>query len=230
MIIAVTMVRDEADIIGHTLAHMLSQVDHVIVADNLSTDRTREIIHGFGHVTVVDDHEPGYYQDVKMTRLAHQAGDMGATWVVPFDADEAWWLPNLDELDAQVCTARPYVYVPHADDPDLPNPIARLRWRMPAPEPQLKVCFRYHPDAVLHMGNHDVDRPGRRVEAATVRHYQYRSLEQVRRKVSNGTGAYNATTLPRLYGTHWRDLDALDDDGLAAWWADYLAQPLVFDP
>ena len=41
---AVTMVRDEADIIETTVRHMLTQVDVVIVADNRSVDGTREIL------------------------------------------------------------------------------------------------------------------------------------------------------------------------------------------
>ena len=228
MIIAVTMVRDEADIIGHTLAHMLTQVDHVIVADNLSTDGTAAILHSFDHVTVINDHERGYFQADKMTRLAHQAGDMGASWVVPFDADEAWYLPDLGTVDADVVQVRPYVYVPQPSDPDDPNPITRITWRLPQPERQFKVCFRYHPAAELHMGNHDVDRPGGRVQAGTVRHYQYRTVEQVRRKVSNGVEAYDATGLPSMYGTHWRELHAHTD--LDAWWDGYITQPLVHDP
>lgn len=225
------MVRDEEDIIGWTLELMLSHVDHAIVADNLSTDHTREILESFGDkVSIVEDNEPAYYQAEKMTRLAHQAGDMGAEWVIPFDADEAWWLPDLDSIGAEVVLAHPHVYVPHADDSDDPNPISRLRWRLPNPERQAKVCFRYHRDAELHMGQHDVARPGHRVEAGRVRHYQYRSLDQVRRKVSNGVGAYNATNLPPLYGGHWRDLHVLDDAGLAAWWDGYLTQHLVYDP
>lgn len=39
--IAVTMVKNEQDIVGPIVEHMISQVDHVIVADNLSTDNTR---------------------------------------------------------------------------------------------------------------------------------------------------------------------------------------------
>lgn len=230
MIVAVSMVRDEQDVIGHTLAHMLTQVDHAIIADNLSTDRTRQILESFDHVTMVDDPELGYYQADKMTRLAHQAGDMGATWVVPFDADEAWYLPDLPSIDADVVTCRPHVYVPQPSDNDDPNPITRLRWRLPEPERQHKVCFRYHPDAELHMGQHDVNRPGARVEAGAVRHYQYRTLDQVRRKVSNGTQAYNAADLPALYGSHWRDLAERDDAALEAWWDAYTTQPLVFDP
>jgi glycosyltransferase involved in cell wall biosynthesis len=227
MIVAVTMVRDEADIIGHTLGLMLEQVDHAIVADNLSVDDTREIVESFDRVTVVDDPDPGYTQSVKMTRLAHQAGEMGAEWVVPFDADEAWYLPDLATLDAEVIQTRPHVYVPRPSDP--PNPL-EWEFRLPDAEPQNKVAFRYRPSIALHMGQHDVDHPGTRADAGRVRHYQYRSLEQVRRKVSNGVGAYNASGLSRIYGSHWRDLDALDDAQLEAWWADYVNQPLVHDP
>ena len=230
MIVAVSMVRDEEDIIAHTLGLMLSQVDHAIIADNLSTDGTRDILESFDRVTVIDDPEEGYFQADKMTTLAHLAGDMGAEWVVPFDADEAWWLPDFSNINADVTLARPHVYVPQPQDPDDPNPITRITYRLPAVEKQPKVCFRYHPDAQLHMGQHDVVRPGPRADGGTVRHYQYRTLEQVRRKVSNGVGAYNATKLPSLYGTHWRTLNDLDDAGLEAWWKEYQSQPLVHDP
>ena len=232
MIVAVSMVRDEADIIGWTLGHMLTQVDHAIIADNLSVDATRQILESYGdRVTIVDDTERGYYQSVKMTRLAHQAGEMGAEWVVPFDADEAWTLPDLDNVGADVVLARPYVYVPQpTDDPAQVNPMLRIQHRQPDPESQPKVMFRYHPDANIHMGQHDVDHPGSRADGATVRHYQYRSLEQVRRKVSNGVGAYDASSLSTVYGSHWRQIDALDEAGLAEWWADYQAQRVVFDP
>ena len=38
---AVTVVRDEADIIETTLRHTATQVDHIIAADNGSADGTR---------------------------------------------------------------------------------------------------------------------------------------------------------------------------------------------
>lgn len=231
MIVAISMVRDEEDVIEHTLAHMLTQVDHAIVADNRSVDGTRDILESFGdQVTIIDDQEVGYRQAEKMTALTHQAGEMGADWVIPFDADEAWYLPNLDALEADVVMARSHVYVPRPDDLNDSNPITRMLWRVAEPERFRKVCFRYHPDVVLHMGQHDVSRPGRRAEKGSVRHYQYRTLEQVRRKVSNGVQAYEATDLPHLYGTHWRDIDNLDEAGLAAWWDAYTRQPLEYAP
>ena len=49
MIIGVCMVRDEADVIGTVCAHLLAEgVDRLIVADNLSSDDTRDILEGFG--------------------------------------------------------------------------------------------------------------------------------------------------------------------------------------
>ena len=82
--VAVCMARDEADVIGSTVAHMLAQVDAVIVADNLSTDRTREILDQLaggssGRLVVVEDPDPAYRQSEKMTALALRARlDFGA--------------------------------------------------------------------------------------------------------------------------------------------------------
>ena len=92
-VVAITMVRDEEDIIDWTLQHLLDQVvDHIIVADNLSVDETPwklAALASTGKVTVIQDDEPGYYQDKKMTDLAHMAAaDFDAEWILPFDADE----------------------------------------------------------------------------------------------------------------------------------------------
>lgn len=244
MIIAVTMVRDEADIIGHTLAHMAAQVDHVIVADNRSTDRTPDILTAWaanvGHLTINTDPEIAYFQDNKMTALAHEAWQMGARWVVPFDADEAWYhldfLRTEDADDYDIVTARPYVFVPHdADDDDEPNPIHRMLWRTPQPEPHPKVVFRAGPHARLHMGNHGVDNVGPRVlhHRLGCRHYQFRSLDQLRRKVRNGMEAYTAAGSARASsGSYWRDLWAMDaiPGRLEEWWQHYVNQHLVHDP
>ena len=44
-VMAVTMVKDEADIIGRVITHLLEQeVDRVIVADNMSSDDTPQIL------------------------------------------------------------------------------------------------------------------------------------------------------------------------------------------
>ena len=51
----IAMVKNEADIIGPIVAHMRDQVDHVLIADNLSTDETPDILWASGAEVIVDD-------------------------------------------------------------------------------------------------------------------------------------------------------------------------------
>lgn len=228
MITAVTMVKDEADIIVHTILHLLAQgVDRVIVADNLSTDATPELLEALARVypvTVLQDDEPGYYQAEKMTRLAHLAWSEGAEWIVPFDADEFWCdLSLLRTTDAQVVEAITFDHRPVEPFPS--------RWRALIPKRLPKVAFRPAPGFELHMGNHDVTLEGKRVRGMSIREFQYRSYAQFVRKVKNGKRAYDATDLKDIYGAHWRILGALDDEGLREVWAELSNKTeLVCDP
>lgn len=243
MIVAVTMVRDEEDILPWTLSHMLTQVDHVIVADNGSRDHTPDLVADLaaasGRVTLIHDGEAAYWQARKMTGLARLAHEMGADWVVPFDADEAWFVPPPDVRDRyDVIAMRPHVFVPQPgrEDATVGDPLQRTRWRQVTPEPHAKVMFRSRPDVVIDMGNHGVTYPGPHTYVALtarggghVRHYQYRSAAQVARKARQGMAAYNATGMTS-HMSHWRELAALNDDELLAWWGRYTAQPVVEDP
>lgn len=245
MIVGIAMVRDELDIIGRIIAHLLDEgVDHLIVADNMSTDGTREIVEDWARfapdsVTLIDDLEKGYYQDRKMTNLAHQAGAMGASWVIPFDADEWWYSPKgrlkdvIEATDADVLTAATFAHVPQPDDSTSPDPIRRITHRMADPKGLPKVAFRYHPECRLHMGNHDVELPSKSIEQGVleIREFQYRSFEQMKRKVRNGKQAYDATNLADTYGAHWRRLGAMTDDELRAEWDAHCGtEGLVYDP
>lgn len=70
-VFGICMAKNEEDIIGPVVEHMMSEVDHVIVADNLSQDNTRSILDSLtGNITVIDDLEPAYRQSEKMTHLA----------------------------------------------------------------------------------------------------------------------------------------------------------------
>lgn len=216
------MVRDEEDVIGATVAHMLEQVDAVIVADNLSTDRTREILDelaaGDPRLVVVDDLDPAYRQSEKMTALGRRARlELGAEWVVPFDADEWWYSPFgriadvLDDVAPQwlVIPAPLFDHVATGEDPDVADPIARLGWRRLDRAPLPKVAARWREDLVIAQGNHDAHYTGRATrfdELLVVRHFPYRSVEQLVRKVRNGAAAYRAAgdSLPASFGAHWR--------------------------
>lgn len=233
-VIAVTMVRDEADVIEATLRHTATQVDRIIVADNLSTDGTAEILARLADelpLTVVADDEPGYFQADKMTRLALDAMNMGADWVLPFDADEFWTgrdgrtvRAELEAIDHEIDTVYAAGY-DHIGE-------GLSSFRRPDPQPLPKVAFRPGPDRRLAMGNHDVTGGnGRACEALAFRHFQYRSLGQMARKVRQGAAAYAVTDLAETYGAHWRQAATLSDEELAERWAALNGEPgLVFDP
>jgi glycosyltransferase involved in cell wall biosynthesis len=242
------MVKDEADIIEATVRHMLTQVDSVVVADNGSTDGTRDILASLP-VVLLDDLDPAYYQSAKMTELARKVAD--GDWVVPFDADEVPYSIHgrlADVLGAlppfcMVAEAEVYDHVPTAVDPPEPNPVARMRWRRPTRLPLPKIACRARPDLVIATGNHGAayDSPGLTYrDVFTVRHFPYRSAEQFVRKARNGARAYALTDLPESAGAHWRGygriLEEQGEEALASvfrewfWSADPEGAGLLWDP
>lgn len=214
MICGVTVVKDEADIIGLSLAHMLTQVDHIIVADNDSGDGTFEILarvqgENPGRVTIKCDHEP-HYQSRKITAMAMESG---ADWVVPFDADEFWLnVAILRDLPDDILIVEAQLF-DHVANPDSEG------WRRREPSPLPKVAVRPRAGLTIHEGNHGatyagVHRPAR-TTGLEIRHFPLRSIQQMIRKARNGGAALAATDLPESVGTHWRGWNQLTDEQLA---------------
>jgi hypothetical protein len=210
------MVRDEADIVEATVRQMASQVDCVLVADNLSEDGTRAILDrlaGELPLIVVDDPDPAYLQSAKMTQLAARAAREGAEWVVAFDADEFWYSPFgrigdiLAEYPGAVATAEIYDHVATAGDPDDQDPTKRIGWHRRQPCPLEKVACRPSLEATITQGNHGAHYPTQQplTGQIVIRHFPHRSVEQLVRKVRNGAAAYAATDLPFDQGQHWRE-------------------------
>ncbi len=230
---AIARVKDEADIICDTVRHMAHHVDRQLVADNGSTDGTRELLERMADeldLVVVDDPDVGYYQERKMSALAEIARHKGARWIVPYDADEIWCTTGrmsrlLDGLDPSVlCVeAQLFDHVATGQDPGGPA-IERIGWRRTAPAPLRKVAVRATRGLVIHQGNHSASFPGvphppTVTNVLEIRHFPYRSVEQFVRKVRNGAAAYAATDLSEGVGGHWRGygriLDERGEDGLA---------------
>lgn len=253
---AISMVKDEADVIEATMRQMLTQVDHILIADNMSSDGTRPILDRLaaetGRVTVVDDKVKAYYQSQKMTGLAKQAYlEFGAEWVVPFDADEFWLSPYgrigdiLDGFADQwlVMEAKLYDHVATGlDDQAEPNPTRRMQWRRKSEAPLRKVACRWREDLSIAQGNHSAHYNGGATIAGhefVVRHFPLRTVQQMVRKIRNGSQAYAAATnIPLDQGLHWRDWGRmLNEHGEEAvkelfhtyYWRDDPREPLELD-
>lgn len=228
-VVAVTMVKNEADVIAWTLGHLIAHgVDRIIVADNGSTDDTPLILARAARVwpvTVLADEDPAYRQSEKMTALAELAArDFNAKWIIPFDADELWCSTDgapLADVLADVPKGIDEVVVPlydhfstALDDSDQPVPFLRMGWRKRWYAALHKVAIRWQPGGTIHQGNHGVTLPEfsglTTTEPIEIRHFPYRSAEQMIAKALQGAAAYVAAPdLPEDMGRHWRDYAAL---------------------
>lgn len=216
------MMKDEADVAYHVVSHLASEgIDLIIVADNMSTDGTRDELERAKEdvdceVRIIEDNEPGYYQADKMTNLVHVAGQAGAQWVIPFDADEIWYFPGgtlaeaLLGCDGGIIRSDLYNHFGTALDPDESNPFTRMQWRQRQPGALVKVAVRWNENIKIHQGNHDASGWEGEVRGGLeLRHFPWRSWEHLLRKVRNGSKAYAATDLDKDMGAHWRNYATL---------------------
>jgi glycosyltransferase involved in cell wall biosynthesis len=100
LVYGISMVRNEADIIrANVLYHLASGVDRMLVVDNGSTDGTDGALQQLSleHPEVRWSRDDGPFLPSRvMTKLAREAFEEGADWVVPVDADEFWYAPGGD--------------------------------------------------------------------------------------------------------------------------------------
>jgi hypothetical protein len=150
---------------------------------------------------------------------------------VPFDADEVWFgsdrvaevLRAMPE-DVTVVEASIWNHFATALDTGDPCPFRSMVYRHTDVGALPKVAFRWHADALIHQGNHGVDRAGaRRRGLLSIRHFPYRSFAHFMQKARNGAEAYAATDLPVEVGAHWRQygelLDRYGEDALREVWS-----------
>ena len=236
---AVTMVRDEADVIGHAIDHLVGQgISHVLVVDHLSQDETAEISAKRGDVvSVVPYRHPAYNQGTIVTALARHAARSGAEWIVPFDADEMWYsddgallAEHLLSRSDDVAQGSWWNYLPTQADGAEMNPFQRMTWRNGTAQSQPKVAFRANEKITVGYGNHSVE-PAQTVGTGlVVAHYPYRSRKQFLRKITEGAAATKAARLPKRFMSHWRELAALTPDDLQSLWERFVVtHELPFD-
>ncbi len=158
-LVAVTKVFNEDDIIEAFVRHHAAIVDHHLLLDNGSADRTVEILADLGAeglpITVLQNAAPFFAEEFYNTHLFRNALSVFAPdWVMFLDADE--FLDARDHpggLRARLAALPPdmpalkiptidYVETPNDDPGELLIP-ARMRWRLrPAPDPMSHVTIR----------------------------------------------------------------------------------------
>ena len=140
-LVAVSIVKNEADIIEPFIRHTRAWVDHHLVFDHDSSDGTREILGALQAeglpLTLFTDQALGNLQQARSNRLTSLAArDHGADWILPLDADEILTGPGrpaLEKVLAAHASDRPATlpllnYFPtEQDNAAEENPILRLQ-------------------------------------------------------------------------------------------------------
>jgi GR25 family glycosyltransferase involved in LPS biosynthesis len=240
---AVSTVKNEADIIEETICNLFDQgVDHVMVADNGSTDGTVEVLHQLAEcypVHVLVDPIVEFCQGEKMSHLARAATRHGAAWIVPFDGDELWKgsggrtvaeILRVTQANISVASWWDFMPVPVADA----GPYAvRYPYRDVAPRPQVKSAFRANWPARIWIGSHHVTPLARPTEGNGLRvaHFQFRSPAQMVRKATDGARASRLARESAADLPQWFELDGAAEDDAATKLQRLLeSTSLVFDP
>ena len=227
---AVSVVKNELDILPSVLDHFFAQgIDRIIVADNLSTDGTREYLRQRANedsrLIFAEDNCDRHIQSEKITYLSHLAWRSGARWIIPFDGDEFWYAED-EKLGDFLRNAPDNMGIYYAGfhhtvpTVDSPENIVDAELVMDASYPFPGKCaFRSHPFAVVSPGNPEGGRLGdieRRLEMV---HRQYRGIAQIARKVRVGTETSRRTGEDLSYfAPHWEAGSKLSDAEIAEVW------------
>lgn len=137
-LVAVSVVKNEADVIEAFVRHTAALVDHHLIFDHASTDGTREILFALQQeglaLSLFTDDALLNLQQHRSNHLARLAAlEHAADWIVPLDADEFLTVPDRAAFEAALapnptapCALPLLDYgLSDADDPTEPNPARR---------------------------------------------------------------------------------------------------------
>jgi Glycosyl transferase family 2 len=244
MRIAMTLVvRDEVDIVGTWLDyHLAGDVSLVIATDHRSVDGTSDILREHerdGRVVVLREDDEVLRQAewvTSMSRLA--ATEHGADWVIPSDADEFWWPRGGSFATALAAVPSRFGVVRGVmrqfvlrvgSEPFFERMTVRARPTADLSSPyhaQVKIAHRGVRDAVVGVGNHDVEGSGLRLIREwfpfEVLHFPVRSARQLEdkflRRATSPDGQHIVRALDLLARGEHETLLAetmVDDEALA---------------
>lgn len=232
--LAISMVKNEADIIEACVRHNLHFVDLFVVIDNGSTDGTRQILEALRAeglpLLIIDDPVFGYFQSEKTTEVYRRVVPVFQPELVYLlDADEFIRAPDrlaLESVLRQVPIGGQALlpWMTCIPDPQsttqqmLEDPLGGAPWRRKREEPRYyKAVIRRNPQdddtLVVEQGNHAIRMSDGRsvptvtIQGAHVAHLPVRTVDQVNVKAINGWHAYmvrNRTCHFPGQGTQWQ--------------------------
>jgi len=223
---AVSVVRDEVDVVITTITHLLEQgIDRVLVADSGSVDGTTEALRALEasdqRVQLAIDGQPKHLQSEKITYLAHRAWRAGAAWVLPFDADEFFFAKDrtvADFLRAQTATVVRADFHHMVPTRPMRSVDGTTEFVLDAtPSFPGKVAARSHPLLEFIPGNHAASRVGAVTTGLYIAHALYRHPDQVARKFRQGIRATGTSELT-FPGEHWTRGSTLTDAEISDVW------------
>jgi glycosyltransferase involved in cell wall biosynthesis len=239
-VFVIMLVKNEVDILPYNIEYLQTQdIDHFFIADNMSSDGTKEslneLANKYGNMEVFDDEYYFHEQGRKMNTWISMCYDRGADIIVPIDADEVWYSKvkgqtlgqTLKEVtEPAIFVASAVDFIPTSNDKPSNNPIESMIYQKDTSDSFSSVAFTKYPGSFIMEGNHDViNHPGKRMGGLIgIKHYQYRSFEQFKRKVRNGRETI--ATMPEYIASHWRRLGSLSEEELMIWWQNYINQPV----
>lgn len=200
---AISVVRDEADIIEAFARHNLSFVDRLYIADDGSTDATAEILRRLTEeglpVELFDmAGDASYFQSRKtMELLRHAMAQEDWTYIFPLDGDEFLAVESRQVLEEDLSTLGPrevgglnprHHVMSAEDDPSDPDPLSRQRHIARHAPHVFKVVVSTElardPGSRLRDGNHVLDHWNNRMPATLLprvelAHFPTRSMDQL---------------------------------------------------
>lgn len=228
VITAVSTIYNEEDICGLTVEHLLANgVDRIYVAHGPSTDDTLSILESFGRsVVIVDDPSEYHYQPQRTFDLSERASRDGATWVIPFDADEFVYAPNHDTIKDALAV------VPDEVNKLVISCFGHTDWdhRHLVHRDLPKCAWRAGIPIHTFPGNHFVEiAGGEAYDVLWLRELQFRSFEHMLRKVEERCRTLDPT-LGHSAGGHITRMKSMNDVELKDAWDGLMSVETVFDP
>jgi hypothetical protein len=209
------------------IAHLYRQgIDEVLVSCERDDDVTYKALVS---VTLPLTTRIPFDQAREITSLAKRAAELGATWVIPFDADEYWCgaegttiRETLESLPVEIqhVYAPMYLYLDRDRREVLPKPLP-------------KIAFKPYPAMSVNWGNHSAnDLPGLGAYGPLiVREIQYRDWDHFLAKIETNRRLHAQPHMQtHEHGSHMWRLCQMSETQLQEEWAYHLATATITDP